>query len=421
MKTRVEVVLCVLLASMNASAEVLVSQVYPNPVGTESGGEALEIWNAGSLPVNLSGWTVRSEASAADATLPAILLAPNARVLIADAGWNASKDNASWPAAAHEEALTLSNTDGGLALVDAGGRIADAVGWGDASGIADGLLEGTPAPNPQEGQALVRSADTDNNAADFLLGPFAPAGARPDQALATREIAIHLTVEGGLPAIVDVSVADDDPLRPGIQVVPVPGDVAAVVVFAVIEDPNGVADVADVRFTLNGQETSLALAEALGPTRARFEGAAALRFYDPPGNYSGLVSVMDAGGQQAFASVDLEYLSALALGVADALVFAAAPGETQVVQAALQNLGNVPFSLDAAATPLSGTANIDPSALSIGLNATALVPLTSRQQILAYMPVGAAVFEDLLVGVTVPLGTPLGDYAGALQLYATPQ
>ncbi len=424
MKRTLCAIVFVFLLAGSAAAEVLISQVYPNPVATESGGEAVELWNTGASSINLSGWKVRTETSVADATLPALVVAPGSRVLVADANWNASRDNASWPLADYEEALTLANTDGGLALVDAAGAIQDAVGWGNPDGIADGLFEGTPASNPPEGRALVRqsSMDTDDNAADFAVGPFSPAGSSPsgpDQP-PTREILVTLTVQGGLPVIAGITIQDDDPLQAGVQIVPVPGDVALVNVSALLEDPNGLADLVDVRLSLNGQDTSLTLAEAMNATRGRFEGLSTLRYYDLPGNYTGALSVMDASGQQVFESLSIEYMSALGLSVPETLDLTAGPGEAASAMLAAQNLGNVPFTLAAAGTPLAGASRLDPGVLALGVDANALSPLTLHPQVLAHMPVGAAAFQDLFVRVSVPQGTPVGAYAGTIQLYATP-
>jgi len=151
-----------------ASADVVVHQVLYDPVSKESGGEAVELLNTGPETVDISGWLVATESSASDATIPQnTRLAPGEPYLIADRGWNESRDDPSWRAADHEEPITLSNGDGGVALVASGSTI-DAIGWGDKEGIEEGLAEGTPAAKVQAGSALLRVQDTAENSEDVI-------------------------------------------------------------------------------------------------------------------------------------------------------------------------------------------------------------------------------------------------------------
>ncbi len=162
-------VLAVILTLQTVQAGIVISQVLYDPLGSESGGEAVELRNEGSGAVNISGWVLVSETSAADATIPqGILLSPGSTYLIADAGWSTAKDNVQWKTADHEETITLANADSGIALKDVNGTIVDAVGWGDAAEIKQGLFEGIPAREGASGKALLRTKDTNNNAVDFL-------------------------------------------------------------------------------------------------------------------------------------------------------------------------------------------------------------------------------------------------------------
>jgi hypothetical protein len=152
-------------------ANVVISQVLYDPINTESGGEAVELRNDGNAAMNISGWTLQTETSLADATIPSgTMLQPGATFLIADAGWNSSKDDTLWKAADREETITMANSDSGVALKDAAGALIDAVGWGTAADIKAGLFEGTPATGVAAGKALVRAKDTNNNLADFIEG-----------------------------------------------------------------------------------------------------------------------------------------------------------------------------------------------------------------------------------------------------------
>ncbi len=150
-----------------ASANVMISQVLYDPVGTESGGEAVELKNDGSSAVDISGWVLSTESSATDATIPPnTVLQPGKAFLVADEGWNSSKDDSGWRAADYEEKITLGNSDSGIALIN-NGSVVDAVGWGDKDGIDSSLYEGSPASLVSVGKALLRTQDTDDNSNDF--------------------------------------------------------------------------------------------------------------------------------------------------------------------------------------------------------------------------------------------------------------
>ncbi len=163
-----------ILFAATVNAAVLITQVYYDPRETETGGEAVELYNTGELAENISRWTIKTKSSAFDATIPKdTFIEPNAFFLIADAGWSLQKDNESWPDADYEEALTLSNTNAGIALIDTQGIAVDAIGWGEPSIIGEGLFEGTPWSIIPEGTGLSRifekeaPKDTDDNLNDF--------------------------------------------------------------------------------------------------------------------------------------------------------------------------------------------------------------------------------------------------------------
>ncbi len=142
------------LFSGSVLASVLVQEAYPSPLGTASGGEAVLLYNDAAVDADISGWTLGTESSATDATVPAhTTLAPHALYLIADAGWSVSKDNPSWAAASHEEAITLRDSPATLTLRSANGTIIDSVGY----------------PDPDKGVAYWRMS-----ASDTLLSPTEP-------------------------------------------------------------------------------------------------------------------------------------------------------------------------------------------------------------------------------------------------------
>jgi len=151
------------------SANIVISQVLYDPVGTESGGEAIELKNTGSSVIDLSDWIISTEASSADVKIPAgKFINPGQTFLIADVGWSTKRDDSEWKNADLEDTMTLGNSDSGIALKNSKGDIVDAVGWGDPEGIKEGLFEGVPASPVSPGKSLLRTQDTDDNSEDFI-------------------------------------------------------------------------------------------------------------------------------------------------------------------------------------------------------------------------------------------------------------
>ncbi len=157
-----------LLLVPSAMASVVINQVLYDPIGAESGGEAVELLNNGASAVDISGWVLKTESSDSDATIPAAtVLQPGQAFLVADEGWNTNKDNSTWRSANYEEKITLGNSDSGIALLS-NNTIIDAVGWGDEEGIEAGLFKGVPAMMVPVGKALLRITDTEDNSKDFV-------------------------------------------------------------------------------------------------------------------------------------------------------------------------------------------------------------------------------------------------------------
>lgn len=219
----IQCLIALFLVLPQVQAAVVISQVLYDPLGAESGGEAVELRNDGSSVVDISGWMLATEASAADATLPAgTSLSAGATYLMADSGWNSAKDNPSWKQADHEETLTMANSNSGVAIKDSSGAIIDAVGWGDAAEIKPGLWEGSPAEEVEAGQALVRNQDTNNNIADFDEAEPSFFGG------STVMITVNVTNASlTTPLPLGAALIEDDSAEPGVQLKPVSGSTRA--------------------------------------------------------------------------------------------------------------------------------------------------------------------------------------------------
>jgi hypothetical protein len=134
--------------------------------------EFVEVVNAGTVQADLSGWRLvyRSATGTSDTVLDTVpdgtTLAPGAFYLFGGSGY------AGTSAADQTFSAGLAATAGGLGLRDRSGALVDSVGWGAT--VADGFVEGTPAPAPPTTAApgssdarLPDGRDTDDNAADF--------------------------------------------------------------------------------------------------------------------------------------------------------------------------------------------------------------------------------------------------------------
>jgi uncharacterized protein YcfL len=163
--------------------QVKINEVLYDPAqpGDEAGNEWLELYNAGSEPVDLGDWTI-SDNGASD-RLPPLTLPPRAFVVIA-----ASEAFRSTYPAFDGSLLAL---DGGkignglgdkgdrLILRDSAGRLADALSYGE-----DDTILSPPASAVAGGHSLERSPpghDTDS-AADFVDNPRPSPGTGPRKA-----------------------------------------------------------------------------------------------------------------------------------------------------------------------------------------------------------------------------------------------
>ncbi|MDX2472212.1 MAG: lamin tail domain-containing protein [Candidatus Krumholzibacteria bacterium] len=158
-------------------SELLINEFLPDPAGTDSGQEFVELFNAGPAPVELAGvelqfangsvgadWVTRWTGSG-PGTIPA-----GGRFLIVDRNWLGAVTGDA------EVYLGLQNGPDAIRLVR-GPVVLDLVGYGSLTDQE--LFEGAPVPVPA-GQALARrpdGTDTQDNAADFVAAGATP-GAR---------------------------------------------------------------------------------------------------------------------------------------------------------------------------------------------------------------------------------------------------
>ncbi len=314
----------IIMPGVCAADNVIISEVLYDPSGTETGGEAVEIYNPTANSVDISGWVLATESSSKDVTIPdGTFIGTHSFYLIADTGWNSLRDNLSWPEADYEEAITLSNTNAGVALVDANGTTIDAVGWGDSASIGAGLFEGMPSAHVSEGNSLVRTnleGDTDNNSADFSeADPDLQnnnAGAIIEDNSSTS-IEIGVDVENNPPSVNTVTImTDEDSSAEGVQVMPVPEGTKNVVLSADVTDVDGTEPIVIAEIT--GPETimtaTLVKVQDINSTTARYNTTIAMEFYETAGKYNVVVTASD-GSSNSTANTSFEYLRMAAITI----------------------------------------------------------------------------------------------------------
>ncbi len=248
-----------------ANGNIIITQVLYDPVNSESGGEAVELYNPTDSTIDISGWIISTETSLTDAVFPAgTIIRGSGYYLVADAGWNGSRDSPSWPEADHEEALTLANTDAGVALSN-GTSIIDAVGWGTAANIGAGLYEGSPHSGAGSGEGLARVkngssyADTGNNLADFAASIPVFHNSSYGNSYNGGEIAVMAIVEGSFPEVSSLRIiTDDDSSAAGSQINPEPKRNKTVEVSAVVSHGNGNSYVSSVVMAIGGNGANFA-------------------------------------------------------------------------------------------------------------------------------------------------------------------
>ncbi|GAB3590073.1 endonuclease/exonuclease/phosphatase family protein [Angustibacter peucedani] len=173
------------------STSVVISQVYGGGgnAGATYTNDFVQLFNAASTPVDLSGWTVKyfsatSTGSAASTTTLSGSIAPHRSYLVQMAAGTGGTTPLPTPDATGGAAM--SGTAGRVEIADGSATLVDRVGFGTTATTFEGS---GPAPAPSNTTSVVRIApctDTDNNAGDFTTQTPAPENsATTDPACAT--------------------------------------------------------------------------------------------------------------------------------------------------------------------------------------------------------------------------------------------
>jgi hypothetical protein len=424
------------LFSVSAAATIEIRQILYDPLGTENGGEAVQLYNNGSEDIDIGGWVIASEASPTDATLPeGSIIAADGYFLIADSGWQAARDNSSWPDAEYEETLNFYNTNSGIALKNSNGAIIDAVGWGDASQINAGLYEGTPASQVAEGNSLLRQQHSGNNAVDFAETTADFGAGSADGA---SQLEINLSVEDSAQnatiTIESVELSPDENENvSGAQVNPVAGKKKNLTISAKVSGNN-----ATVTAQLIGTTINLQKKQEINSTTALYEGVFGLNFTLPPSNYTIELNAA-AQNEQATSTVSFDWLALTAFELdSSALKLNVQPGANSALagdndfstkdKPTIRNIGNTIINI-AFASPgfVNGNISTKISAANIkasldnsgSFNSTLSKTLASTlRTIAAKLQPGET--RALSFSVYAPKTSKLGSYRGNITMAAVP-
>lgn len=435
-KAFVQIMMFFLLIQAAFAESVVINQVLYDPAGSESGSEAIELYNPTESAINLSGWVIATETSATDVTLPDAVIEAGGYYLIADVRWDSQKDDSSWPHADHEEIMTLANSDSGIAIRNST-AIVDAVGWGQQRGIESGLYEGTPHSGAASGEALVRTngTDTGNNSQDFTAAvPDFHAGTSSVPVSGSGgQITVVAVVEGSSLLINSFSILTDDEDSPGIQVHPIPKKDKTVEVVSIVTHLNGNAFIESVELSVDGRQISMTKESDVNGTSSVYEASFEMKFYDEPGEYKINLTVTDKSGVTINSSLDFEYLTSIALEIdTSSLEFRAMPGKSSEISGdsdestgsnvTIINIGNSAVDVELSGTNLTGSDGvIDVSNIMYTFNGdynNSMAGTLSSSEEIKRIGIPAAAKQPLSFRLDVPAATSPGNYTGTITLIA---
>ena len=224
---------------INVVNAVRFEEVYYDPISSESGGEAIVLFNEKPYSINLSGWSIKSHKLMSQVIFSDYLMIDaGGYLLITDKGWNLTKDNVSWCNSDFETTLSLSNTAYGLGLYDKYGVLIDKLGWGDKSKIENNFYYVSPAEKvlPNSGESLIRITDTKNNFKDFKKGvPLIKCSKnKVDVDSSKNKIKLELNIYSDKLELKNYTSSIDDLDEEGTQIFPYPGENRSVVFNVVL-------------------------------------------------------------------------------------------------------------------------------------------------------------------------------------------
>ena len=164
-------------SNIQATAKVVINELYYDPVGNDAGSEWIELYNPSNLPISLANWEIQSAGSSfnTEYTIPTgYIIKPNDFFLIGNdtVGSFSATFDIEVSSFAFQNAGSVAD---GVRILDASGTVIDTIIYGgsNSNGLVDdnGVTNFTPAPDASEGQSLARSPDG-FDADDFTIDIF---------------------------------------------------------------------------------------------------------------------------------------------------------------------------------------------------------------------------------------------------------
>jgi len=295
-----------ILASPLSLADIYISEVLYDPFTSESGGEAVELYNSGNEVIDLSGYTLATASSNKDAIFPDNSLIPSkGYFLMTDSNWQDRKDDILYPKADYEEPITMKNSDSGVALKDKQGTIIDAVGWGTP--VNSSLYQGNTANYSQNGESLRRISFSGNNNDDFISSiPMLVNSRGEKEDISNTAINININIPDLSDYIKNISLSYDLDRKIMLN----PGESKTINVSFLV---NKAINLTDVYLILNNTHYN----SEIHTTYLDYHGYSAkliIDHYYPPGNNT-LYIVVNTTSNQYIKNISFEVLPLLAFEV----------------------------------------------------------------------------------------------------------
>lgn len=386
-----KIYLTLLLLMIPQTFAVEIHQILYDPTSTETGGEAIELYNNEDYDISLDGWTISTSVSDQDVTFPKnATINAKSYFLVADIGWKATKD-AEWRNADYEETITLPNTDSGIALKNKNGTIIDAVGWGDATKIKTGLFNGSPAKLVKEGYTLIRVSNTGNNLNDFVE--------QPAEFNDGQSVLITVDVGEVQQKINRINIIQDDSNNSGVQIKPIAGKTRNITLIANIDGANPFVDFDDKIIAMSRANNSIYVATI------------PLDYYLAPGNHT-----IKTFAGETMSATTFEYLPLKKFEVhPQSVQFKTTKGTNTkgIEQLTLKNLGNVPVSISFTFADLKNKNNTI-NAQNLYASIDSSIARKVRETTITLMP-GSR--KEIILSLDTPAEIAIGNYTSLLKVF----
>ncbi|MBC8494743.1 lamin tail domain-containing protein [archaeon] len=406
------ILLCALLICQPVFGSVMIAEVLYDPINTENGGEAVLLYNDNVEPVDVSNWILATKASSADVVLPPdTSILAGGYLLIADSGFSLDKDDSSWPDPDYEEAMTLANTDAGVALMFENITI-DAVGWGNTNEF----YEGNPHPGVIEGESLRRISDTGDNSIDFVAGTPVFYDSGPDPLEIIIDVEINITNNN--PEILRIEILDDDNTSAdGIQIKPLADEVKTFEVMIEAFDADNSSEVETATLILDGIEFEMIKGEN-NDTNVFFLGNVSMNYFDEAQEYN-LTAIITSGNQEFSNITSFEYTSLAALSTNTWLGSTFPPGNSSMETITIRNIGNQALLVSVKGSNLlNGNNQISLENIQVSVNnfENSFTLSENYQEVAEYLAIGENSELEITFNISTDEGLSSGSYHGQFRV-----